>query len=168
MNYTLHKRNSIVKVITYKTPNCSTKLGIIVLSTIEKSEELDKINGNNFCATAIAKERSRVIVAFKLLENDEPIPEESKKNPYYFVFDVKFDLTRKAQLVVSDHRNKDIPVHSTYTSAVSRDIIITTLLLASLNGLDILADDIGNVYLNASCKKKSPCHNRQTPIRTRK
>ena len=70
------------------------------------------------------------------------------------MFDVKFDLTRKARLVADGHRNKDVPAHSIYASVILRDSVRIVLLLAVLNGLDILAVDIDNTYLNAPCKEK--------------
>ena len=135
------------------------KLGILVASTFEEAGKLDKTNSNNFWATAIVKECSRAIVTFELLESDGPIPIGSKKTPYYFVFDVKFDLTRKSRLVAGSHRNKDIPAHSTYAPVVTRRSVRITILLAALNGSDILAGDIGYTYLNVPCEEKV-FHNR--------
>lgn len=69
------------------------------------------------------------------------------------MFDVRFDLTRKARLVAGSYRNKDVLAHLTYASIVSRDSIIIALILAALNDVDIPVGDIGNAYLNAPCEE---------------
>ena len=85
---------------------------------------------------------------------DETIPVGSKKIPYHIIFDVKYDLTRKARLVAGGHRNKDVPSHITYSSVVSRETVRIGFLIAALNGLQISAVDVDNAYLNAPCTKK--------------
>ena len=42
----------------------------------------------------------------------------------------------------------------TYSSVVSRDSVRLAFLIAALNNLDILACDISNAYLHATCKEK--------------
>ena len=130
------------------------KFGVTVPKKVEEAKLLDIENGNNLRQKAITKEHSKVIVAFMLLEDNKPLPVGSTKIPSHFIFDVKFDLTRKARLVTGGHRHKDTPVHSSYSSVVSIDSVIISFLLAALNDLDILAGDMGNAYLNASCKEK--------------
>ena len=72
------------------------KYGVILPQNIEEAYTLDKINGNDFWDKAIKKELGNVLIAFKLLEDGEPIPVGSKKIPYHIIFDVKHDLRRKA------------------------------------------------------------------------
>ena len=48
----------------------------------------------------------------------------------------------------------DPPDMFTYSSMVSRESITIGFLIAALNGLDVLAADIGNAYINAPCKEK--------------
>ena len=94
--------------------------------------------------------------AFKKLEQGESPPPRSKFIPYHIIFDVKFDLTKKARLVAGGYRNKTIPSHATYSSVAARDSVHLTFLLADLNDLNILSADIGNAFLNAPpCEK---CH----------
>ena len=71
------------------------------------------------------------------------------------IFDIKMDgkLTRKARSVADGHTT-NTPSSMTYSSVVSRDSVRLTLLIASLNDLDISACDIGNAYLNADCREK--------------
>ena len=92
-------------------------------------------------------------MAFKLLQDDEDVPIGSTKIPYHIIFDVKFDLSRKARLVAGGHKHKNVPAFETYSSVASREIIRLIFLIAALNDLSILAADIGNTYLNAPCKE---------------
>ena len=61
-------------------------------------------------------------------------------------------------MVAGGHRNKDVPAYATYSSVVSRESVRLGLLIAAVNGLDILAADIGNAYLNAPCREKVHVH----------
>ena len=47
-----------------------------------------------------------------------------------------------------------LPTSVTYSSVVSRDSVRIALTIASLNSLEVSACDIGNAYLNASCREK--------------
>ena len=89
-----------------------------------------------------------------MLEHNEPTPVGSKEISYHFIFDAKFDLTRKARLVANGHRHKDVPTHLTYSSVASRESVRIGFLLAALNDLDIMAYDIANAYLNAPNREK--------------
>ena len=75
------------------------KFGIVVPSTIKEALALDKANRNNHWEKALEKEYSLVRISFKLLEDGDNIMPRYKKIPYHVIFDVKFDLTRKARLV---------------------------------------------------------------------
>ena len=61
------------------------------------------------------------------------------------IFDVKMDFTRKARFVVGGHLT-DAPSSVTYSRVVSRDSVCLAFLVAALNGLDVMACDIGNTY----------------------
>ena len=93
-------------------------------------------------------------ISFKLLEDGENIMPGYKKISYHVIFDVKFDLTRKARLVAGGHKHRDVPSYTTYSSVVSRDSVRLMFMIAALNGLSVLAGDVGNAYLNAPCKEK--------------
>ena len=69
---------------------------------------------------------------------------------------MKIDFTRKAIRVAGGHMT-DTPASLTYSSVVSRDSVRISLILAALNGLDILCCDNGNAYLNAPCREKVWC-----------
>jgi hypothetical protein len=55
---------------------------------------------------------------------------------------------------VAGGHTKEPPASVTYTSVVSRDSIRLVFLLAVLNGMEVLACDVENAYLNALCREK--------------
>ena len=67
-------------------------------------------------------------------------------------FDVKMAFTRKARFVVGGHTT-DTTGSITYSSVVSRDSVRLAFLIAGLNNL-VLAGNVTNAYLNASCCEK--------------
>ena len=69
------------------------------------------------------------------------------------IFEVKFDLRRKARFVAGGHLTECLQI-MTYSSVVSRESIRIGFLLAALNGLDVLATDIQNAYLNVPTQEK--------------
>jgi hypothetical protein len=69
------------------------------------------------------------------------------------IFDIKSDLTRKARLVAGGRQTEE-PAESVYLSVESRDSVRIAFLIAALNGLDILAGDVQNAYLNAPTKER--------------
>lgn len=153
VKWTIKKKNKIINLVRARIPKKSMKFGIMVPGSVEEALELDWKNGNDLWDKAIKKELKNVLVAFKLLEDDELLPVGSKRIPYHIIFDVKFDLTRKARLVAGGHRNQ-VPSHATYSSVASRESVRLGFMLAGLNNLDIMACDIGNAYLNAPNRER--------------
>jgi hypothetical protein len=152
--YTLRKHERIIKQVRHRLVKKNLKFGVKIPNSVEEALSLDKENGNDLWAKSIEKELKNVRVAFKLLEDGERPPAGSKKIPYHIIFDVKYDLTRKSRCVAGGHRNKDVPAHASFSSVASRDSVRLTLLLASLNDIDVLSADIGNAYLNAPCRER--------------
>ena len=108
VTHVLRKRTAIIKRVNMRTAKKSMKFGISVPNDIDHARKLDEQNGNTFWEDAISKEVANVKIAFQLLEHNEPIPVASKLISYHFIFDVKFDLTRKARCVAGGHQNKCI------------------------------------------------------------
>ena len=150
----LKKRSHYINKLRTVVKNNQLKYGLKVPKTVKEALAIDVENKNSYWEKAIKKELDNVIVAFKLLEEDEPIPVGSTKIPYHFVFDVKFDLTRKARLVAGGHRHRNVPAYECYSSVASRETVRLAFLLAAMNNLNMLAADIGNAYLNAPYKEK--------------
>ena len=154
-SHVLRRRQKIISKIAKRiSKGCNMKFGITIPTTVDEALRLDRDNGNDLWKRAIDKELKNVKIAFQPISDDELLPVGSKKIPYHIIFDVKFDLSRKARLVAGGHRNPDVPSYSTYSSVVSRDTVRLSLLLAALNDLELIACDIGNAYLNAPCREK--------------
>jgi hypothetical protein len=66
----------------------------------------------------------------------------------HIVFDIKMDFTRKPRFCAGGHTTNTVTA-MTYSSVVSRDSVHIGLMLAALNGLDVMACDLENAYLNA-------------------
>ena len=64
----------------------------------------------------------------------------------HLVFDLTYDLRRKARLVAGGHVTAPLE-EDTYYGVVSLRSIRMCLLVAKLNKLNIVAADIGNAYL---------------------
>lgn len=94
---------------------------------------------------------NKVEVAFHFNE-DGSVPAGFQKIACHIVYDIKFDLTRKACYVGGGHMT-NVPAAQSYSSVVSRDSARIMFLIAALNDLDIKMCDIGNVYLNAETMK---------------
>jgi hypothetical protein len=71
----------------------------------------------------------------------------------HIVFDIKMDFTRKARFCAGGHTT-DTPVAMMYSSVVLRDSVWIGFMLAVLNGLDVMACDLEDAYLNAPCMEK--------------
>ena len=70
----------------------------------------------------------------------------------YYV-NTRENFIRKAQFVAYGHKTKT-PAAMTYSSLVSKDLVMITLTIAALNDLDVLAYNIQNVYLTADCREQ--------------
>ena len=112
------------------------KFGITIPKTYIEAVELDIINKNRLWQDAIRKEIKNVEVAFKFLDNGEKMPIGFKQITCHLIFDVKFDLTRKARYIGGGHLTTVSPSMS-YSSVVSRDSVRIMFLIAALNDLDI-------------------------------
>ena len=98
-----------------------------------------------------------VKVAFKMTDNvDGKETAGFQKITCHMIFTVKMDFTRKARFVAGGHTTKP-PSSITYSSVVARDSVRIVLMLAALHGVDVLAADVGNAYLNAPCREKIYC-----------
>jgi hypothetical protein len=69
------------------------------------------------------------------------------------VFDVKFDLRRKARLVAGGNFT-DPPKEDVYSGVVSMDMIRLGFMLAKMNNLQICTADIGNAFLYGKTSEK--------------
>jgi len=152
VNHTLKKQHRIISKIRARNIRKTEKFGISVPRSVKEALELDRITNTDFWAKAIEKEMKNVQVAFKMLDRGvRPYP-GYQRITCHIIFDVKSDGTRKAPYVAGGHLAYTDAV--TYSSVVSKDSIRILLVVAALNGLDILSCDIMNAYLNAKPRER--------------
>jgi hypothetical protein len=132
------------------------KFGVQVPQSPRHAMELDAMNGNTAWKESMGTElgQRNKYETFRILEDDEFLPVTYKKIPYHMVFDVKFDLRRKARLVAggnwTDPSKEDI-----YSGVVSLDTIRLGFALASANGLTVCAADVSNAFLYRQTKEQT-------------
>ena len=148
----LKQRDTIISKMS-KRVRKKMKFGIDIPATYEEAVALDKKNGNTLWQDATKKEMGNVEIAFKFLDDGSKLPIGFKKITCHLIFDVKFDLTRKARYVGGGHLTQVSPSLS-YSSVVSRDSVRIMFLVAALNDLDVKMCDIGNAYLNAETRER--------------
>ena len=151
--YTLKKRDRIIAAVNSRVRKSTHKYGIEIPNSVQDAIRIDRDNKDTFWQDAINKEMRNVGIAFKILENSEHVPPGYRKSSGHLVFDVKMDFTRKARWVKDGHRTPD-PETSSYAGVVSRESIRILLTHAALHGIDIMAADIRNAYLQAPTSEK--------------
>ena len=80
-------------------------------------------------------------------------PNDYKKINVHLVYTVKHDGRHKARLVAGGHLT-GVPVESVYSSVVSLRGVCMLAFIAELNGQQVWATDIRNVYLESYTKEK--------------
>jgi hypothetical protein len=149
----LRRRERIIKAVRGRVHKRTHKFGIQVPKSVAEAFRIDEETKTTFWEDAIKKEMKNVMTAFEFLKPGDSAPIGYKWIPLHMIFDIKMDFTRKARLVAGGHVT-DPPESMTYSSVVSRESVRIIFLIAALNGLDILAADIGNAYLNADTREK--------------
>ena len=156
--WTLKKQKLIIAKIKSKYWERTHKFGIRIPKNVKETMQIDKENGNTMWMDAVKKEMGNVRVAF---EEHNGNPNELvgyQKIECHMIFDIKLseNFRRKARYVAGGHKTKP-PAAVTYSSVVARDSVRIALLLAGLNGLDILSGDIQNAYLTAPIRERVYC-----------
>ena len=152
----LRKRSAIISKVKSKYWQRTHKFGIRIPKSVDEAIAIDRENGNTLWWDAICKEMKNVRIAFEELEGGrDSIPPGYQEIKCHMIFDIKLgeNYRRKARMVAGGHMT-ETPASITYSSVVSRDSVRILLLVAALNDLDILACDIQNAYLTASCREK--------------
>ena len=96
---------------------------------------------------------TNVGIEFQLLEQGEQAPPGWTKASRHIIFDIKMDFTRKARWVKDGHKTPD-PTTSAYDIVVSRESVRIALPYYALMGLDVMAADVQNAYLQAPSSEK--------------
>jgi len=149
----LRKRERIVAKVKSKYWLRTHKYGIQIPKSVDEALAIDRENGNELWAEAIAKEMANVKIAFEECDKDGP-PPGYKKIDCHMIFDIKLseNYRRKARFVAGGHK-VEAPTSITYSSVVARDSVRIAFLVAALNDLDIFSCDIQNAYLTAPCRE---------------
>ena len=144
-------------VCAYRVATDKKKLnfGVEIPSSVKHAMELDKQDNNSLWKDAWATEVQQLLDSdtFRVLEPHEPVPKGYKRIPYHCIFDVKFDLRRKARLVAGGHRT-DPPKEDIYSGVAGMETVRLGFVLADLNDLMVCAADIGNAFLNSRTREK--------------
>ena len=133
------------------------KFGVQVPMNASHALYLDKLNNNNLWQEAMDKEIISIndFKTFRVLAEGEELPEGYTRIPYHIVFDVKFDGRRKARLVAGGHRTPSVSHEEVYSGVVGMDTIHMVFVLASLNELEVCADDISTAFSLWQNKRES-------------
>jgi hypothetical protein len=134
--------------------NPKYKFGVQVPRSVTHAYYLDKINGNSEWRDAIATELKQIsdYKTFRMLKHSESLA-EFQKIPYHVVFDVKFDLRKKARLVAGGNHTEP-PKEDIYSGVVDLMSVRLGYQIAKMNGLKVCAADIGNAFLYGKTREK--------------
>ena len=89
---------------------------------------------------------------FDVRKKGSKLPKGYQHIKYQFVFNVKYDLRRKAQLVArGDITSID---EENYCGVVNMDMLFPSIFVAIHNNLPCTAVDVGNAYLNGHTREK--------------
>ena len=138
-----------------KPGSAKYKFGVQVPVGLKQAYALDKKNGNTAWQDAINKELKQLFDynTFRQLKPGQVLPPEYKKIPYHIIFDVKFDLWRKARLVAGGNWT-DVGQDDVYSGVVGIESVRTGFFLGELNGLTCCAADVGNAFLYGKTHEK--------------
>jgi hypothetical protein len=153
--YVLKKRTRIVAKLKSKYWERTHKYGLEVPRTLKDVERIDRENGNKLWQDSVDIEMRDVMIAFEEIEGnpDELIGYEEITG--HLVFDIKLgeNFRRKSRFCADGHKTKP-SASVTYSTVVARDSVRLILLIAALNGLNVLGSDVQNAFLTAPNKEK--------------
>ena len=131
--------------------------GVDVPRTAKEAYELDRENGNTLWKDAINKEINALLrlSVFEFDYSNKPTNKEENWQfaPLHLIFAVKTDLCRKARLVIGGHVT-DASMYDCYASTVKTENIRLLMHQLVMSRYNLLAEDIGNTYVNAYTKEK--------------
>jgi hypothetical protein len=130
--------------------------GIQVPKGIKNAIDLDKKNGNQLWQEAIKTELKQLTdyQTFIVLDSGEDIPTGYQIIPYHMVFDVKYDLRRKARLVAGGNWTVNDKEDIYSGVVVCMDTVRIGFFLGELYRLSCCACDIRSEFLYGKTKKK--------------
>ena len=153
--YTLRKRKAIIAKVKSKYWQRTHKYGIRIPKSVKEAKQIDAENGDTMWQDAIAMEMKNNRVAFETYEGNPNELVGYEEITAHLIFDVKLseNFRRKARYVADGHR-VETPASVTYSTVVSRDSVRILLLIAALNGLELMGCDVQNAFLSADNLEK--------------
>ena len=132
------------------------KFGIKVPRNVKEALAFDKENGDTKWADSMQLELDQ-LMEYRTFRDvgtgRHRCPRNYQLIHCHMVFDVKEDGRRKSLFVAGGHMTEP-PRDSVYSSVASLRSIRVVSFLAELNGLELMAADVGNAYLEAKTKEK--------------
>ena len=95
-----------------------------------------------------------VRVAFKIMDDDDPITVGHQHIRCHGIFDMKMDSFQKYFIMVAGGHMTEAPARLTYASVISKESLKIALTLAALNDLEVKVADIQNAYLTSPYRKR--------------
>ncbi len=131
------------------------QFGVCIPRNYQEALALDKHNGNTFWRDATQLELDQIMEyeTFKICKDLKKPPKGYQYVQCHLIFAVKHDLRHKARYVAGGHMT-EAPNEDVYSSVVSLKGMRMCIFLAELNGLKIMAGDVGNAYLEAKTREK--------------
>ena len=131
------------------------QFGVRIPRNYQEALALDKQNGNTFWRDATQLELDQIMEyeTFKVRKDLKKPPKDHQYVRCHLIFAVKHDLRHKARYVAGGHMT-EAPNEDVYSSVVSLKGMRMCIFLAELNGLKIMAGDVGNAYLEAKTREK--------------
>ena len=153
--HTLRKRVSIISKVKSKYWQRTHKYGIKVPKSVKEARQIDKENGNTLWQDAINLEMKNNRHGFEEYQGRIEDLVGYEEITAHMIFDVKLseNLRRKARFVADGHK-VETPPSITYSTVVSRDSVRILLMIAALNGLEVMGCDVQNAFLSAKNKEK--------------
>jgi hypothetical protein len=121
--------------------------------SVTRALDIDKEIGMTFWRDALKKEMKNIMMAFKILNNNDLIPPGYQQIPGNIVLDIKADFTQKARFVAGGHvltllHLLHMPVLSQGTACALRSPLLIS------NGLNIKGANAQNESINSPTQAK--------------
>lgn len=132
------------------------KFGIKIPNNVREALILHRLNKNNLCVEAMAKEIGALHTAmcFKYHQGHHKFDSNYQYAPLRMIFDIKKeDFRRKARLVAGGHVVNSSMFES-YSSAVQTKSLRLLQTIALNQGFKIITANIGNAFIQAFTKEK--------------
>ena len=152
--YTIKKRDRIIASINYRVTKQDHNFGINIPKDIKEALKLDQDNRNTLWQDAYKKEMFQVGAAFKILRDDDHIPDEYKKYRGHIKWLVNMDFTWKAWWVKDGHLKPDLK-DSKYAGVVARESVRIALTYDNLQETEVIAAYIRKAYLQFPTPEKN-------------